>query len=225
MSVYSTLEQIRSNTGTGRALSLKLVKELRDKANRAVSGSKAGTRKLREVVLEEPIRYAPGDGVERWMNDLLCLDATDSKHRITGGVPHPRDCELFSISRDTLFSYHQLSEEFLQKIVSLFVSSHYKNSPNDLLLMSDAPAHRIFALLGNVDEAAENGGLPDVLCAIQVALEGDINSDVMQSSLSSGKRASGDLIPWTVSQQYQETSFGSLSGARIVCSHSFLCDK
>eukprot|EP00938_MAST-03A_sp_MAST-3A-sp1_P007187 g7187.t1 len=202
--------------GTGRALSLKLVKELRDKANRAVSGSKAGTRKLREIVLEEPIRYAPGDGVERWMNDLLCLDATDSKHRITGGVPHPRDCELFSISRDTLFSYHQLSEEFLQKIVSLFVSSHYKNSPNDLLLMSDAPAHRIFALLGNVDEAAENGGLPDVLCAIQVALEGEINSDVMQSSLSSGKRASGDLIPWTVSQQYQETSFGSLSGARIV---------
>ena len=91
--------------------------------------------------------------------------------------------------------------------------------------MSDAPAHRIFALLGNVDEAAENGGLPDVLCAIQVALEGEINSDVMQSSLSSGKRASGDLIPWTVSQQYQETSFGSLSGARIVCSHSFLCDK
>ena len=90
------------------------MKELRDKANRAVSGSKAGT-KLREVVLEEPIRYAPGDGVERWMNDLLCLDATDSKHRITGGVPHPRDCELFSISRDTLFSYHQLSEEFLQK--------------------------------------------------------------------------------------------------------------
>jgi len=202
--------------GTGRALSLKLVKELRDKANRATSGSKSGTRKLREITLDEPIRYAPGDGVERWMNDLLCLDATDSKHRITGGVPHPRDCELFSISRDTLFSYHRLSEEFLQKIVSLFVSSHYKNSPNDMLLMSDAPAHRIFALLGNVDDAAENGGLPDVLCAIQVALEGEINSDVMQSSLSKGKRASGDLIPWTVSQQYQESSFGSLSGARVV---------
>jgi tRNA(Met) C34 N-acetyltransferase TmcA len=36
-------------------------------------------------------------------------------------------------------------------MMSLYVSSHYKNSPNDLLLMSDAPAHHIFALLGPVD--------------------------------------------------------------------------
>lgn len=40
---------------------------------------------------------------------------------------------------------------FLQRIMSLYVSSHYKNSPNDLLLMSDAPAHQIFALLGPVN--------------------------------------------------------------------------
>jgi len=25
--------------------------------------------------------------------------------------------------------------------MSIFVSSHYKNTPNDLLLLSDAPAH------------------------------------------------------------------------------------
>ena len=32
--------------------------------------------------------------------------------------------------------------------VALYVASHYKNSPNDLLLMSDAPAHHLFVLLG-----------------------------------------------------------------------------
>jgi len=32
--------------------------------------------------------------------------------------------------------------------MSLFISSHYKNSPNDLQLLSDAPAHAVFALLG-----------------------------------------------------------------------------
>ena len=37
-------------------------------------------------------------------------------------------------------------------MVSLFVSSHYKNTPNDLLLMADAPAHHMFALLAPVDE-------------------------------------------------------------------------
>ena len=33
-------------------------------------------------------------------------------------------------------------------MVALYVASHYKNSPNDLQLMSDAPAHHLFVLLG-----------------------------------------------------------------------------
>jgi N-acetyltransferase 10 len=37
-------------------------------------------------------------------------------------------------------------------MVSLYVASHYKNTPNDLLLMADAPAHHLFVLLGPVDE-------------------------------------------------------------------------
>ena len=36
---------------------------------------------------------------------------------------------------------------------------------------------------------------------LQVCLEGDISKSSIMSSLSRGKRASGDLIPWTVSQQ------------------------
>ena len=47
----------------------------------------------------------------------------------------------------------QASERFLQHMVSLYVSSHYKNTPNDLILMSDAPAHHLFVLLGPVDES------------------------------------------------------------------------
>ena len=44
----------------------------------------------------------------------------------------------------------QASEAFLQRLQSLFVASHYKNSPNDLLLLADAPAHQLFVLLGPV---------------------------------------------------------------------------
>jgi N-acetyltransferase 10 len=50
--------------------------------------------------------------------------------------------------------------------MSSFISSHYKNSPNDLQLMSDAPAHCIFVLLGPLEQG--KGGIPDILCAIQV---------------------------------------------------------
>lgn len=32
--------------------------------------------------------------------------------------------------------------------MALYVASHYKNSPNDLQLMADAPSHHLFVLLG-----------------------------------------------------------------------------
>lgn len=61
----------------------------------------------------------------------------------------------------------QASELFLQQMVSLYVASHYKNTPNDLLLMADAPAHRLFVLLAPVDEATN--ALPDILAVVQVS--------------------------------------------------------
>lgn len=97
--------------------------------------------------MQVPIRYGNGDPIEKWLNDLLCLDASTVR-KITSGCPHPSQCNLYQVNRDTLFSYHKASEAFLQRMMSLYVSSHYKNSPNDLLLMSDAPAHSLYVLLG-----------------------------------------------------------------------------
>jgi N-acetyltransferase 10 len=36
------------------------------------------------------------------------------------------------------------------------------------------------------------------------------------ASLAGGVMPSGDLIPWTVGQQFQDSEFPRLSGARIV---------
>jgi hypothetical protein len=41
-------------------------------------------RVFKEVELQEPIRYAAGDNIEAWLNDLLCLNAADHIPRITG---------------------------------------------------------------------------------------------------------------------------------------------
>lgn len=55
--------------------------------------------------------------------------------------------------------------------MSLFISSHYKNSPNDLQLISDSASHMIFVLVGPLKTNEEGKAeMPDVLCAIQVAL-------------------------------------------------------
>ena len=99
--------------------------------------------------------------------------------------------------------------------MGIFVSSHYKNTPNDLQLLSDAPAHQVFVLLGPIGEG-QSAGLPDVLCAIQVCFEGSINKDSIAEHLKRGLRPSGDLIPWTISEQFQDESFAGLSGVRIV---------
>ena len=203
---------INGYEGTGRSLSLKLLSQLR-------SSSGGADRKLREITLSEPIRYASGDPVEKWLNKLLCLDATapspsGSSAGLGSGYPHPNDCELYSINRNTLFSFHPVSEAFLHKVMGLYVASHYKNSPNDLQLLSDAPAHQLFVLLAPQKKGATT--LPEPLCVIQLALEGQISKRSMAASLAAGQRGGGDLIPWVVSQQFQDTEFASLSGGRVV---------
>lgn len=39
------------------------------------------------------------------------------------------------------------------------------------------------------------------LVVFKVCLEGEISKSSIMNSLARGKRASGDLIPWTISQQ------------------------
>ena len=52
-------------------------------------------------------RYAAGDAVEAWLNGLLCLDAAEHVPRPPVRLPHPGECELYHVERDTLFSYHK----------------------------------------------------------------------------------------------------------------------
>ena len=78
--------------------------------------------------------------------------------------------------------------------------------------MSDAPAHQLFVLVPPITEDSKH--LPEPLCVIQVALEGRISKESVKNSLSRGKRAAGDLIPWIVSLQFQDEEFAGLSGAR-----------
>ena len=269
--------------GTGRALSLKLVKELRETSSTIKGGvdaaaeagadiagaasnkgeakvhekrwaaeaaaakeafsssSGGGTRKnsaLKELDLSHPIRYALGDPVEAWLNNLLCLDCDSFDYNNTlsakpggagysatesielkGGAPAPSECELYCVNRDALFSYHRLSESFLQKLWGLYTSAHYKNTPNDLQMLSDAPAHSVFVLLGPTAEDGGGGdddGLPDILAIVQTSVEGRLSRKTIEAQLARGHRSAGDLIPWTMSQQFGDGNFAQLSGARVV---------
>ncbi|XP_076179144.1 RNA cytidine acetyltransferase l(1)G0020 [Ptiloglossa arizonensis] len=212
---------INGYEGTGRSLSLKLLQQLRSQSVNSNSHEKHDKqqtektvigRQLHELTLDESIRYNPGDSVEQWLCDLLCLNA--STNMLLTGCPPPDMCQLYYINRDTLFSYHKASELFLQRLVALYVASHYKNSPNDLQMMSDAPAHHLFCLLGPIDPNKKT--LPEILVVIQICLEGEVSKNTINNGLVRGHRAAGDLIPWTIAQQYQDQDFPALAGARII---------
>uniref|UniRef100_A0A8C2Y275 RNA cytidine acetyltransferase n=1 Tax=Capra hircus TaxID=9925 RepID=A0A8C2Y275_CAPHI len=210
---------INGYEGTGRSLSLKLIQQLRQQSaqsqvsttaeNKTTATARlASVRTLHEVSLQESIRYAPGDAVEKWLNDLLCLDCLNIT-RIVSGCPLPEACELYYVNRDTLFCYHKASEVFLQRLMALYVASHYKvteTSPqmdlsSEFQLLA-VPFYLTFC----------------IFCypVAQVCLEGEISRQSILNSLSRGKKASGDLIPWTVSEQFQDPDFGGLSGGRVV---------
>ncbi|KAH8387249.1 hypothetical protein KR093_005872, partial [Drosophila rubida] len=192
---------INGYEGTGRSLSLKLISQLQRENNARPP-----------IKLEQSIRYRPNDDIENWLINLLCLDAS-TVPSINSGCPTPDCCELYYIDRDALFSYHKAAESFLHRLVAIYVSSHYKNTPNDLQMMSDAPAHHLFCLLGPVQRMDL---LPEILCVVQVALEGQISALSISESLGRGKKAAGDLIPWNVSEQFGDQHFPKLSGVRIV---------
>eukprot|EP00388_Colpodella_angusta_P007396 GDKJ01020956.1.p1 GENE.GDKJ01020956.1~~GDKJ01020956.1.p1 ORF type:complete len:1168 (+),score=400.73 GDKJ01020956.1:23-3505(+) len=215
---------IQGYEGTGRSLSLKLISDLKKQAvgnmkkdakKQIVGSFSSNLSTFDEVQMEEPIRYSPGDDVETWLHKVLCLDATEAFPLSSStGLPPPSKCQLYQIDRDALFSGHPMAEQFLRSLMALFVSSHYKNSPNDLQMLADAPAHRVFALLPPIDPKQTK--LPDALVAIQVAVEGSITKDVAHRAMVKGLKPSGDLIPWTVAQAFADDDFATLSGVRVV---------
>ncbi|XGW25056.1 hypothetical protein V3C99_006463 [Haemonchus contortus] len=208
---------INGYEGTGRSLSLKLLQQLRQQAAGSIKGEKLASskgRKLHELTMEESIRYKPGDEIEQWLNRVLCLNAGNINTRLSCGTPPPSECELYIVNRDALFSFHKASEAFLQQIMAIYVAAHYKNSPNDLQMLSDAPAHHLFVLMSPVKE--DQSSLPEVLALAQVCLEGNLSKESVSGAMNKGKRAAGDLLPWTISQQFLDHDFPTLCGGRIV---------
>ncbi|THH11570.1 hypothetical protein EW146_g7992 [Bondarzewia mesenterica] len=188
---------INGYEGTGRSPSLKLIQKLRESTRPSLS---------------KDVSLPSADATSSTKKFSRAAPLKARTPRDQAGKSHP--CELFYVSRDALFSYHPASEVFLQRMMALHVVSHYKNQPNDLQLMSDAPARHLFVLLLLIKD--DESHLPEPLVVLQVALEGNINRQAIMDGLSRGLRASGDMVPWLVALQFQEGKFALMSGARVV---------
>lgn len=171
--------------GTGRVFRTKLADFLKEKSFNC-----------HEFEMFEPIRYSPNDPVEEWLGKSLLLEP---KVQNITNCPLPSECSLYFVNKDALFTGHSKTEEFLEELFSLFVSSHYRNSPNDMQILSDSPNHEVFVLL---TPAAR------VVCAIQIAFEGNCEKSAFNKD--------GNLIPWVIYDNYSNEQFLASIGARIV---------
>mmetsp|Transcript_10053 Transcript_10053/g.23516 ORF Transcript_10053/g.23516 Transcript_10053/m.23516 type:complete len:518 (-) Transcript_10053:1880-3433(-) len=200
--------------GSGKALNLKMIRKIKSThEGLSTKFNKSKTRIFKEIYIDEPIRFSKNDPVEKWLNDLLCMNM-EKKSFLSKGCPNPKHCRLFLVDRNALFSSHKIANIFLQKLIGLFSSSHYKNSPDDLQMLCDAPSHRIFVLLTPI--VLSIGLIPDILVGLHTSYEGQINNKFVQKCLSRGLKMNGDLIPWAISKQFLDPNFGELAGVRIL---------
>jgi N-acetyltransferase 10 len=203
---------INGYEGTGRTLPLKLIQKLREQQTVSTLPM---SRPLKEVKMFEPIRYASGDKIETWIRDLLCLDSDDYLTHVPHYMPKIQECELYQIQRKMLFSYYRESETLLKIIMSLNMNSSHMNTPNDILLMSDADENYLFALIGPTNLEVTNT-LPNVLCFAQLALENTTPRKTKIETSFPNILSGSDSISWMLEKQFQDSSFLKVTGARIV---------
>nr|UXY86640.1 N-acetyltransferase 10 [Cryptomonas paramecium] len=198
--------------GTSHYFSFKVIKKLKKKFQDK-NNLNENLSLVQEIKLNEPIRYSSYDPVEKWLNELLCLD-NKLPSTLLQNCPNPNCCKLFLVDRNALVISSKFTNSFFQKIFTILTSSHYRNSPNDLQMLYDAPSHRILVLLNLLTFSI--GIVPDIIGAIHVSYEGKISKKFSEKVLIKVIKTKGDLIPWVVSKHFMDSSFTEMSGLRII---------
>ncbi len=185
---------IHGYEGAGRGFSLRFLKYLRSDKN----------TKVVEYELKEPIRYAPDDPVERWLFDTLLLDAEPA--RITEDdlrLVESKDVEYIVPDMEEFFLK---DEDRLRQFFGIYVQAHYRNEPDDLGMMMDAPHHFIRAL------ALRNG---KIVVSVELAEEGGLSDDIIDLVVK-GLKLPGNVIPDRLIKYWGLTEFAKLKGWRII---------
>jgi len=187
---------IHGYEGAGRGFNVRFLSALKRDPN----------TKLRMVEMEEPIRYSRGDPVERWLFDVLLLDAEPAEldERDQEDI---REGRLEYLRLDPAWLFSPEGEETLRQLFGIYVLAHYRNEPDDLGMLADAPHHSIRAV------RTARGG--KIVAAAQVAEEGGLDEELMDRLLR-GEKIAGNIIPDRLLKHARIREFGRMKGWRIV---------
>ncbi len=155
--------------------------------------------------MHEPIRYAKNDPIEAWLFDALLLDAEPAELD-EEDIEAIEEGRLKYLRLDPEWLFSKKGEKTLRQLFGIYVLAHYRNEPDDLAILADAPHHIIRAI------ATPSG---KIVCAAQIAQEGGLDDELIEDLLRGGKIA-GNIIPDRVLKHLRLWEFGRKRGWRIV---------
>jgi tRNA(Met) cytidine acetyltransferase len=182
---------IHGYEGAGRGFSIRFLKYLKEAEDTDVY--------LYEM--EEPIRYGRGDPVEQWLFDAFLLNAEPAK-------VEPEDLEYVKRKEVVYLKEEDIlkDEETFRQFFGIYVQAHYRNEPDDLGMLLDAPHHTARAL------ALPNG---KVVVSVELAFEGALDDLSIDQALR-GLKLPGNIIPDRFLKYWRLPEFAKLKGWRIV---------
>ncbi len=160
--------------------------------------------RLIEVDMEEPIRYAPEDPVEDWLFKTFFLDAD----------PYPySEADIFDLDLSKLRYVKPDPEEWLfekqdllREYIGIYIYAHYRNRPNDLMILMDAPHHFMRAVMYR----------GHVINSLHLAYEGAMTEEDVMRTLA-GDPPSGHVIPTILLRYYPHLGgIPEMRGIRVV---------
>lgn len=161
-------------------------------------------KKFVEVKMDQPIRYSPNDPIERWLYDTFLLDSDPVELR-------EDEIKTFNVKN---LKYEDINLESwllkyknrLKEYVGIYIYAHYRNRPNDIMILCDAPHHFAAALIFN----------GKIVNSLHLSLEGDMTRDDVEATLA-GEPPSGHLIPSVIIRYYPiYRQISELRGIRVV---------
>ena len=182
--------------GGGRGFSVRFLGELKNAKN----------VELTTCELKAPIRYGENDPVEAWLYRSLLLDAEpDSLTEEDIKEIDSGELEYVKLEPEELFKKE--NEGILRSLFGIYVLAHYRNQPDDLAMLADAPHHFIRAIMTKKTKK--------VLCSLQVAIEGGLDEQTIETLLR-GNKIPGNIIPDRVLKHLRIWEMGLLKGLRVV---------
>lgn len=173
---------VQGYEGTGRGFLLKFCAQLAH---------------YREFTLNSPMRWAPQDPVERWLNTVLLLNEPVA----LSGLARPGAFNLVQLNK----AVWQQEPCRMQQFYLLLTSAHYRTTPLDLRRLMDGERHYLLA--------AESDG--QIIAGLWGVDEGGLSPQLAQAVWAGERRPKGNLVAQSLAAHAGQALAAELSSRRI----------